>query len=83
MSLESSPRISVLPTGGFVSTIFVYNSVGAQNAANSVYVQKSTIDAEYAADPTKAGRVYTFKSDYERMQYLIGRVGTVPKCTGS
>ena len=83
MSLESSPRTSVLPTGGFISTIFVYNSVGIQNAANSVYVQKSTIDAEYAADPRKTGRVYTFKSDYERMQYLIGRVGSVPKCTGS
>jgi hypothetical protein len=83
MSLESSPRTSALPRGGFVSTIFTYNSVGVQNAANSVYVQKSTIDGQNAADPTKAGRVYTFKSDYERMQYLIGRVGTVPRCTGS
>jgi hypothetical protein len=83
MSLESSPRVSILPTGGFVSTIFVHGSVANQNAANSMYVQKSTIDASYLADPTKVGRVYTFKSDRERMQYLIGKIGTVPRCTGS
>jgi hypothetical protein len=82
MSLESSPSISVLPTGGYVSTVFVHGTVANQAAANSVYVSKSTIDAQYAADPTKNGRVYTFKSDRERMQYLIGRVGSVPKCTG-
>lgn len=83
MSLEASPRVNVLPTGGFVSTLFVYGTVANQAAANSVYVQKSTIDAENAADPTRAGRVYTFKSDRERMQYLIGKIGTVPKCTGT
>ena len=44
MSLEASPRVSVLPTGGFVSTIFVYGTVANQAAANSMYVQKSTID---------------------------------------
>jgi hypothetical protein len=83
MSLESSPRVSVLPTGGFISTLFVHGSVANQAAANSVYMQKTIIDAENAADPTKNGRVYTFKSDRERMQYLIGKIGTVPKCTGA
>jgi hypothetical protein len=83
MSLEASPRVSVLPMGGFVSTVFVHGTVANQAAANSMYVQKSTIDGEYAADPGKVGRVYTFKSDRERMQYLIGKIGTVPKCTGS
>ena len=82
MSQDSSPSIMVLPTGGYVSTLFVYGTVANQAAANSMYVQKSTVDASNAADPTKAGRVYTFKSDRERMQYLIGKIGTVPRCTG-
>jgi hypothetical protein len=82
MSLESSPQISVLPTGGYVSTLFVYGTVANQAAANSMYVAKSTIDAQYRADPNKNGRVYAFKSDRERMQYLLGRIATVPRCTG-
>ena len=84
MSLEASPTTSVLPTGGYVSTVFVYGTVANQAAANSAYVSKSTIDADYGKIyGSNSGRVYTFKSDRERMQYLIGKIGTVPKCTGS
>ncbi len=84
MSLEASPTTSVLPTGGYVSTVFVYGTVANQAAANSVYVSKSTIDADYRKIyGSNSGRVHTFKSDRERMQYLIGRIGSVPKCTGS
>jgi hypothetical protein len=84
MSLEASPTISVLPTGGYVSTVFVYGTVANQAAANSAYVSKSTIDADYdRIYGSNSGRVHTFKSDRERMQYLIGRIGSVPKCTGS
>ena len=82
MSLEATPKISVLSTGGYVSTLFVYGTVANQAAANSAYVSKSTIDAQYAADPTKNGRVHTFRSYREKMQYLLGRIATVPKCTG-
>jgi RPA family protein len=84
MSLEASPTTSVLPTGGYVSTVFVHGTVANQAAANSVYVSKSTIDADYGRIyGSNSGRVHTFKSDRERMQYLIGRIGSVPKCTGS
>jgi hypothetical protein len=84
MSLEASPKITVLPTGGFVSTVFVHGTVANQAAANSAYVSKSTIDADYRKTyGSNSGRVYTFKSDRERMQYLLGRIGSVPKCTGS
>lgn len=82
MSLEATPKISVLPTGRFVSTLFVHGTVASQAAANSVYVQKSTIDGEYAQNRQTVDRVYTFKSDRERMQYLIGKIATVPRCTG-
>jgi hypothetical protein len=82
MSLEASPKISLLPTGGYVSTLFVYKTVAAQAEANSVYVQKSTIDGLNNLNPQTVNRVYTFKSDRERMQYLIGKIATVPSCTG-
>ena len=84
MSLEASPKISVLPTGVYVSTVFVHGTVANQASANSAYVSKSTIDADYSKIyGSNSGRVYTFKSDRERMQYLLGRIGSVPKCTGS
>ena len=83
MSQDSTPSIKLLPHGGYVSTAFVFGSVANQASANSAYVAKSTIDASNAADPTKKDRVYTFKSDYERMQYLLGKIATVPRCAGS
>jgi len=83
MSLDSSPQISILRTGGYISTLFVHGTVANQAAANSVYAYKSTVDGQNALSPQTANRVYTFKSDRERMQYLIGRIGTVPQCTGT
>ena len=83
MSLDSSPQISILRTGGYISTLFVHGTVANQAAANSVYAYKSTVDGQNALSPQTANRVYTFKTDRERMQYLIGRIGTVPQCTGT
>jgi len=80
MSQNKSPQVSLLPHGGFISTVFTYQSVNIQNAANSVYVQKSTIDGSNAA--AGSFKVQTFKSDRERMQYLIGKRGVVPGCSG-
>jgi|LauGreDrversion4_2_1035121.scaffolds.fasta_scaffold01050_25 hypothetical protein len=77
---DANPKLEYLPCGGVVSTAFVFQSVQVQNAANSVYVAKSTIDGQYAA--SNSARVQTFKSDYERMQYILGRQGTVPRCSG-
>lgn len=56
-----------------VSTIFVFESPTVQTAANSVYVYKSTIDNLPANVAT--GKKYQFKSDYERLQYVIGLYG--------
>jgi hypothetical protein len=50
-----------------VSTIFVFSTPDVQKAANNVYEYKRAYDA--------TGKTYQFKSDYERMQYLIGRLG--------
>ena len=56
-----------------VSTIFVYDSPQAQNAANSIYVYKSTIDSLPAN--VASGKKYQFKTDFERMQYILGLYG--------
>jgi hypothetical protein len=80
MSQDYTPKLQTLPFGGVVSTAFVFETVDYQNAANMVYVQKSTVDAGYAA--SNSSRVYTFKSDYERMQYILGRTAKVPKASG-
>lgn len=80
MSLEATPKKIDLPCGGVVSTAFVFQSVAVQAAANSTYVLKSTIDGQYAASNPNAPRKYQFKSDAERMQYIIGRSATSPGC---
>ena len=80
--MDASPKTVALPTGGFISTVFVYQSVDIQRAANSVYVQKSTADGLYAASNAAAPKKYTFKTDYERMQYIIGMRGSIPGASG-
>jgi len=60
-----------------VSTIFVLGSVADQNAANMVYTSKR---ADYAssisgASPVQHTTRLLFKTDFERMQYLIGLYG--------
>ncbi len=56
-----------------ISTIFVLGSPTDQASANSVYVYKSTIDNQPAN--LASGKKYQFKTDFERMQYLIGLYG--------
>ena len=56
-----------------VSTIFVLDSPVAQTAANTVYVAVSTFNNR--AGNVASGTKYQFKTDYERMQYLIGLYG--------
>ena len=78
--MDGTPKLEYLRSGGVVSTIFTFESPQVQGAANSVYVHKSTVDAGYAAE--HSNRTYTFKTDYERMQYIIGRQGSVPRASG-
>jgi len=54
-----------------VSTIFVFDNPGVQNAANTVYEQKKAYDL--AKNAAVTGNTYKFKSDFERMQYLLGQ----------
>lgn len=56
-----------------VSTIFRFDSPTFQMAANSVYVYKSTFDGN--SSNVARGKVYNFKSDFERLQYLMGLYG--------
>lgn len=53
------------------STIFIFESVQFQRAANNVYEFKQAYDTANAS----SGKKYQFKTDFERMQYLIGRQG--------
>jgi len=53
--------------------VFVFDSPSNQTAANTVYQQKKAFDAAQAAAGSK--KVYTFKTDRERMQWLTGLYG--------
>lgn len=79
---SGTPEWRALPCGGFVSTTFVFQTTQVQNAANSVYFAKSTADAAYLTSNASAPKKYTFKSDWERMQYILGRQGSAPRCSG-
>jgi hypothetical protein len=56
-----------------VPTVFVFDSPTVQTAANTVYVQAQAFNAL----PANANRgiKYQFKTDFERMQYLMGLYG--------
>lgn len=79
---DRSPQIVTLPGGQIISTAFVYDSVAIQNAANSVYIRKSTIDAQNIAVNPTAPKQYIFRTDYERMQYIIGKRGVARGASG-
>ena len=56
-----------------VSTVFIFDNSQVQNAANAVYEYKKSYDSYYS---TLGKNVrYTFKTDYERMQYKLGLFG--------
>lgn len=59
---------------------FEFVSPQVQNAANTIYEQKKAYDVVYGAQAP--GKVYVFKSDFERMQYKMGLFRRGP-CSGS
>jgi hypothetical protein len=61
-----------------VSTPFIFESVQFQNAANQVYEYKVAYDQKKNARVT--GKTYKFKTDFERMQALIGSYARNPSC---
>ena len=62
----------------------IFNNIGYQNSANSVYVAKkasviASINGTLGQNGTSPSNGHAmFKSDYERMQYLLGRRGYNP-----
>jgi hypothetical protein len=56
-----------------VSEAFVFQSPSFQNACNMVYEYKKNRDI--ANNATVTGKTYKFKTDFERMQYLLGLYG--------
>jgi hypothetical protein len=55
---------------------FVFDSRTYQNSATAVYLYKSTLDAQ--PQNVASGKKYQFKSDYERLQYLMGLYARTP-----
>jgi len=62
-------------------TNLVIASVAYQNGADVIYSAKSTIVGQSRTGrlPSPNGNP-TFKSDYERMQYLCGKIGLGGSC---
>lgn len=59
----------------------IFNSVGYQTAANSVYAEKSSrVDASITGTLTSPNGNPMFKSNYERIQFLLGRINQVSGC---
>jgi hypothetical protein len=56
-----------------VSTIFVFDSPQVQNASNAIYEYVKQFSTTQAANGKT--RQYQFKTDFERMQYLLGLYG--------
>ena len=82
MSGTTYPQIGACPCQGTCpSTIFVFESVQWQNAANTVYEHQKAYNT--ANNATTTGKTYKFKSDYERMQALLGKFGRDPVCSSS
>jgi len=62
-----------------VSTVFVFDRLEVQNAANGIYLSKKGDLTSSVAGTLAPGVDHNvrlvFKTDYERMQYLMGLYG--------
>jgi len=56
-----------------ISEVFIFQSPGFQNSCNMIYEYKKQKDIKNNAVTT--GNTYKFKTDFERMQYLLGLYG--------
>jgi hypothetical protein len=82
MSGTIYPQLQPCPCQGSCPTQpFIFESVQWQNAANTVYEHVKAVNTKNNA--TVTGKTYKFKSDYERMQALLGRFGRDPVCSSS
>jgi len=67
---------------GVVSTPFIFASPQYQQACNMIYANVSTVNGSNP-NPTGNTNYIKFKSDLERMQYILGQYGYAPKCQRS
>ena len=63
-----------------MSTLFVFKTIAAQNTADTIYeAKKAELASSISGLPSAANVRHDvnllFKTDYERMQYLIGLYG--------
>jgi len=63
-----------------VSTIFTFESPEYQKGCNSIYVGVSTVNGANNNNASGNTNYIKFKTDLERMQYLLGQYGYAPKC---
>ena len=63
-----------------VSTPFVFVSPNYQQACNMIYVNRSTTDSYVQSTKQNNTNYIKFKTDLERMQFLMGQYGYAPKC---
>jgi len=63
-----------------VSTIFVFESPAYQNACNTVYLNVSTKFGQDNKNSFGNTNYIKFKTDLERMQYILGQAARQPGC---
>lgn len=63
-----------------VSTPFVFVSPQYQTACNNIYVNRSTTDSFVQRANQNNTNYIKFKTDLERMQYLMGQFNQRPSC---
>jgi hypothetical protein len=76
--LGNQNNIQPCPCTTCPSTIFIFDNVAYQNAANTVYEKQQEYNAREKT--IRTGKKYRFPNDYERMQALLGRYGRAPAC---
>jgi hypothetical protein len=64
-----------------VSTIFIFESPAYQNACNTVYIGVSTTNGLNKNNSSGNTNYIKFKSDLERMQYILGQYARGPGCS--
>lgn len=71
--MSQNTRDCMLP----VSTIFTFESPAYQTTCNSIYVNCSTTDSFYQKKSGNTNYI-KFKTDLERLQYLMGKFNVNP-----
>ena len=63
-----------------VSSIFIFESPEVQRGCNMIYANVSTNDSLTNNNSKGNTNYIRFKTDLERMQYILGQYGINPRC---